>query len=227
MKRVLFLSSVFYFCITIFALPMTQFYESVSDSIEEKSEKELPTFFTLKDKLKYEFDNTHWLNGDNLKTKDLPIPYNIGEVTNSEAYTYSQTDSTAAIYPQLEGLGVLDYFGIPYSDMMYCEKIATCIQKKSIQESDVSVARQFIKYFFETVLNGLPSIESVFYGRPEIVDDTLQMSFRLNFSKAAVRSLLLYNSFPIDKITPGMAFLQLFTSSSASPPRASPIVSAS
>ena len=157
---------------------MTQFYESVSDSIEEKSEKELPTFFTLKDKLKYEFDNTHWLNGDNLKTKDLPIPYNIGEVTNSEAYTYSQTDSTAAIYPQLEGVGILDYFGIPYSDMMYCEKIATCIQKKSIQESDVSMARQFIKYFFETVLNGLPSIESVFYGRPEIVDFADELSIK-------------------------------------------------
>lgn len=183
MKRILFLFAMQLFCAAMFAEPLSQQYETPAAHKESETEKTLPEFFTLKDKLQYEFDNLHWLDGKALKTPKLAIPYNIGETAGEVAYTYAQANAADAIQPELEGLGALDYFGVPYTDMQYCEKLAASIQKKTIDTSAVSAARQFVKYFFETVLNALPPVQSVFYGRPELTDDMLRMQFRLNFSE--------------------------------------------
>lgn len=143
-----------------------------------------PIFFTLKDGLQHKFDNIHWVNGEAIKTKVLQMPYNLDEVPSEKTYAYSQADITGAINPRLEGIGELEYFGVPYDALQYCEKLATSIQAKHIELEEVSIARQFLKYFFEIVLGEVPKLTSVFYGRPEIFDNKLNVNYRLNFSKS-------------------------------------------
>lgn len=169
-----------------YAYPLSSSFENeqvVETEEEVLQENEEPVFFTLKDELQYKFDNIHWVNGDKIKTRVLPMPYNLDKVPSEETYTYAQANITGAINPRLEGIGELDYFGVPYDALQYCEKFAVSIKEKRLTLEEVSLARPFLKYFFEVVLREVPNPTSVFYGRPEIFDNKLNVNYRLNFTK--------------------------------------------
>lgn len=165
--------------IFIFAQPLPQ-----NDKGEvEEVENPIPAFTTLKEKLKYKFDNIYWIKDDSLKTTELAMPYNLGDTKTDASYLYAQANTSDAIVAELEGLGELNYFGVEYDVLQYCEKLSKDIIAKSLPDTDVFSKRQFLKYFFNIALSELPNVTSIFYARPEIYEDKISTSFRLNFSQ--------------------------------------------
>lgn len=185
----------FIFSLLVFANPAT----GLKDSVQK--DQMLDNFNTLKDKLKNEFDNIKWIKNTSLKTQSLPMPYNLEELETNSSYLFASIGETNQIHPELKDLGTLNFFGVEDTALHYCETLSKNIITRQISESEISSERPFLKYFFEYKLLEYPNLPKVFYGRPEVYDNKMDVTFRLNFSHdssrvsyAIVKSVAIYEN---------------------------------
>lgn len=156
--------------------------ESVS-STEILRQSSEPKFFSLKDKLDHRFQNTPWITSKTLLLPENPIPYNAGETEVKKIFTFASADNQGSIHCRLTGLGELNYSGVPYDQILFCENLSASLKAKKLNDDGFVSARPFLKYFFSEKLAEYPAISAVFYGRPESNEEGVSVKFRLNFGQ--------------------------------------------
>ena len=189
MKRKYIFLFLFVLCLLFFSCKRSVDNDVLSSSLDtSESQDTLETSYsTYKEYLEVQFDKTAWTDGTNLLLPDVSMPYNLSSVDTELAYLYSQASVGPLIYGELDGIGELNYAGIPYDILVCCKNISPFIKQKSIDQTLVHSTRIFLQYFFPIVLSEFPEITDVFFGRPELAGDSFTVPFRLNFHSEDAR----------------------------------------
>jgi|GEM_PF-2323328 len=85
----------------------------------------------------------------------------------------SRATGVAAIYPEAEGLGSIEYSGLSPVLESFLRKIADSLQLKDLAPSLCSLDRPFIAPLTVYRLEKLPNIAQVFFSKPETVPSGL------------------------------------------------------
>ena len=99
------------------------------------------------------------------------------------ALTLSKEASVAAIYPEAEGLGPIDYSGLQAGYTSFLDEIATGLRDKTLDPARCSADRPFLSPLTVYKLDRLPDIDQVLYARPEDLGSNLKsIRYRLMVS---------------------------------------------
>ena len=90
------------------------------------------------------------------------------------ALTLSKDSSVAAIYPEAEGLGPIDYSGLQTGYTSFLDGIATGLRDKTVDPARCSADRPFLSPITMYKLENLPDIDQVLYSRPEDLGPNLK-----------------------------------------------------
>jgi hypothetical protein len=90
------------------------------------------------------------------------------------ALTLSNGASVAAIYPEAEGLGPIDYTGVQAGYTAFLDEIATGLRDKTVDPARCSSDRPFLSPISVYKLDKLPDIDQVLYSRPEDLGPNLK-----------------------------------------------------
>ncbi len=93
------------------------------------------------------------------------------------ALRIADDSSVPAIYPEAEGLGTLDFTGVPDGFLRFLDEIGTGFLEKMVDPERCSPDRAFLAPVTAFKLERLPSLTQVLYARPEDLGASL-MSVR-------------------------------------------------
>ena len=96
----------------------------------------------------------------------------------------SRVTGVAAIYPEAEGLGAIEYSGLSLVLEAFLRKIADSLQKKDLAPSLCSLDRPFIAPLTVYRLEKLTNVAQVFFSKPETVPSGLtSIRYRLTVKR--------------------------------------------
>lgn len=139
----------------------------------------LPLFpESLRNQNKTYFDSMNWEELNDLAIPPLPEAYTIQE---SQPVPYADTIDDDRILPSLPQLGILDYQNIPEDVLGFCDSLSDAFSVRSIPEDSFSKQRPFLPHFGHFIIERLPALSHIFYGRPTFKQDgSAQILFRLS-----------------------------------------------
>lgn len=93
-----------------------------------------------------------------------------------------------AIYPEAEGLGLIDYSGLPSGEYQVLDDIASGFMEKTVKTELCSADRPFLSTLSVYKLDKLPEIEQVLYSRAESLGpDLSSIRYRLTVTAGGTR----------------------------------------
>lgn len=136
------------------------------------------------------FSGIEWADESVLDFSVLPTPFSIGSNGVDSAFLYSDTTRDETIFPEAEGLGLLDYTGISSALLTSMQHFSTSIMNKKMSFNTYDKNRPFLPYLFEyrfRNLQGLDKIDYVFFATPTFQGQTRATAkFRFNYMKDGV-----------------------------------------
>jgi hypothetical protein len=101
-------------------------------------------------------------------------------------------DSTVpAVYPEAEGLGILDYSGITESRLRFLDEIGNGFLEKTVDPARCSADRPFLSPVAVFKLERLPSVTQSLYARPEDLGASLlSVRYRLTVTSGTERKFV-------------------------------------
>lgn len=140
---------------------------------------------TLRDRASLHFDMVDWAVDSHIiahvEKQGTILP---GGNETFPVLAASRNTGTAAIYPEAEGLGVIDYTGTGKEQFSFLTKLEYALQKKEIDVSFCSHDRSFLSTLNVFRLKKLPEISSVLFSSPQATEDgTYSVRYRLTVQK--------------------------------------------
>ena len=115
------------------------------------------------------FNSIKWTENSQVEFPTLPSPYSVQANGIDSVYFYADTLREDAIYPEIEGLGVLDYSTTPYPLLESLQSFSSSIIQKKIVDGLATEQRAFLPhlfvYRFENI-KGVEKIDFVFFSPP-------------------------------------------------------------
>ncbi|MGP1437730.1 MAG: hypothetical protein ACTTKH_01510 [Treponema sp.] len=137
------------------------------------------------------FNSIRWTENSQVDFPTLPSPYSVPTPGIDSIYFYADTLKEDAIYPEVEGLGVLDYSNTPYPLLESLQTFSSSIlQKKIINGSSVE-ERTFLPHLFAYRFENMKDIgriDFVFFSPPTFKGAKKATSkFRFNYMRDGKR----------------------------------------
>ena len=137
------------------------------------------------------FNSVKWAESSQIEFPILPSPYSIQANGIDSVYFYADTLREDAIYPELDGLGGLDYSATPYPLLESLQSFSSSIIQKKIMEGLSVEQRSFLPYLFEyrfENMKDIGKIDFVFFSTPIFKGvGRATSNFRFNYIKDGKR----------------------------------------
>lgn len=135
--------------------------------------------------LQQHFSSINWVESSTLDLSKLPTPYEIGYA--NDVFFYADTISEDSIFPQIEGLGILDYTNTSYPLIESMQRFSTSIISKKMASGLNVEERSFLPPLFAYRLKnmkGVEHIDYVFFSTPTFTSENKAVSkFRLSYKR--------------------------------------------
>lgn len=144
---------------------------------------------TVRDRAIRHFGSISWAaNPDMLQVVPL-VPVSVpGGNEVFPALTPTGDSGMPAVYPQIEGIGTIDYEGIDHELLSFFQALARSLKDKKIDDASCVPDRAFLSRITMYRLERIPKPENVFFSRPTDNPDGSQTStFSLMCKKGADR----------------------------------------
>ena len=133
------------------------------------------------------FNAIEWADGTVLDFSVLPTPFSIGSDGVDSTFLYADTTKDDTIFPQVDGLGVLDYSAVSSALLLSMQHFSTSIINKKLSVGTYDKTRPFLPYLFEyrfRNMRGLGKIDYVFFAAPTYSGaDRASAKFRFNYTR--------------------------------------------
>lgn len=133
------------------------------------------------------FNGIEWADGSVLDFSVLPTPFSIGSEGIDSTFLYSDTTKDDTIFPEIDGLGVLDYTASSSALLTSLQRFSTSIINKKLALNTYDKTRPFLPYLFEyrfRNMKGLGKIDYVFFAAPTYSNAShASAKFRLNYER--------------------------------------------
>ena len=133
------------------------------------------------------FNGIEWADGTVLDFSVLPTPFSIGSDGVDASFLYADSTRDDTIFPEVEGLGVLDYTNISSALLVSMHNFSTSILNKKISLNTYDKNRPFLPYLFEyrfRNMRGVGHIDYVFFASPSFTaSDHASTKFRFNYMR--------------------------------------------
>ncbi len=136
-------------------------------SCNHKFGKESKKNNTILEKTNSYFDSINWTESESILAEPMAEPFSLKKITNEEIALYSDTNTSESLFPEIEGLGILDYSGIEASLLTFLSKIGTQIKAKQIDKELCLKEKEFLPFLIDYRLKRLEDISSIYFARPE------------------------------------------------------------
>lgn len=137
------------------------------------------------------FNSLEWAEGGTIDFSSLPSPYSIGAESVDGAFLYADTTKDDTIFPEVEGLGVLDYSSIPANLLDSMQRFSSSIKMKKLKDGTFLGSRAFLPYLFAyrfENMKGLQGIDYVFFSPPTFEGaGHAKAKFRFNYMRDGKR----------------------------------------
>ena len=137
------------------------------------------------------FNSIKWADNSQVNFPSLPSPYSVHANGIDSVYFYADTLREDAIYPELEGLGVLDYSATPYPLLESLQSFSSSIIQKKIVDGLILEKSAFLPYLFEYRFENMKDVDKidvVFFSTPTFkATDKATSNFRFNYIKDGKR----------------------------------------
>ena len=137
------------------------------------------------------FNSIKWTDNSQLEFPVSPSPYSVQGSGIDSVYFYADTLKEDAIYPELEGLGVLDYGATPYLLLESLQSFSSSIIQKKILDGLILEQRPFLSYLFEYRFENLKDVDKIdvaFFSTPTFKATSRATSnFRFNYIRDGKR----------------------------------------
>lgn len=137
------------------------------------------------------FNSIKWTESSQVSFPTLPSPYSVQANGIDSVYFYADTLGEDAIYPEVEGLGVLDYSATPYPLLQSLQSFSSSILQKKIGDGLSAKQRTFLPYLFAyrfENMKGVDKIDYVFFSPPTFKGAGRASSkFRFNYVREGKR----------------------------------------
>ncbi len=122
---------------------------------------------TILNKTNSYFTDIRWTESESILPEPMPEPFSLKELRKTELALYSDTNIQESIFPEMDGLGILDYSGIDSSLLYFFENIGKKIKDKKIDSSICTKQKVFLPYLIDYRLKRIEEIKSIYFSRPE------------------------------------------------------------
>lgn len=115
------------------------------------------------------FNSLQWAEGGTIDFSTLPSPYSIGTDSVDSAFLYSDTTKEDTIFPEIEGLGLLDYSSASYNLIESMRFFSSSIKNKKLKDGSFLSSRAFLPHLFDyrfENMAGVGNIDYVFFSSP-------------------------------------------------------------
>ena len=133
------------------------------------------------------FNSIKWTENSQVNFPVLPSLYPVKANGIDSVYLYADTLGEDAIYPEIDGLGVLDYSATPYPLLESLQNFSFSIAKKKIVEGLSVEQRTFLPYLFEyrfENMRDVDKINEVFFSTPTFKGiGRATSNFRFNYTR--------------------------------------------
>lgn len=137
------------------------------------------------------FNSIKWTESSQVSFPTLPSPYSVQANGIDSVYFYADTLGEDAIYPEVEGLGVLDYSATPYPLLQSLQSFSSSILQKKIGDGLSAKQRTFLPYLFAYRFENMKDvgkIDFVFFSTPTFKGGGRATSnFRFNYTREGKR----------------------------------------
>ena len=145
----------------------------------------LPRAETVRDRASLHFLMSRWsVQPKAIPHAPLPAIEASGGDESFVALRISDDSTVPAIFPEAEGLGILDYSGVPESFLLFLDEIGNGLLSKTVDPARCSADRPFLSPVTVFKLERLPSVTQILYARPEDLGASL-MSVRYRLTVPA------------------------------------------
>jgi hypothetical protein len=136
---------------------------------------------TIRDRATMHFSLENWTVNPELATpSETPAITLPGGDETFPVLSASGNAGLASIYPELEGLGPIDYSGIDAGLIDFLRKVSTDLIAQKVDEARCSSDRPYLGPVNTYRLKKLPVAVSANFGRPEVLEDaSYKARFRL------------------------------------------------
>jgi len=137
------------------------------------------------------FNSLDWAEGGTIDFSTLPSPYSIGAESVDSAFLYSDTTRDDTIFPEVEGLGLLDYSSVPYGLLDSMKSFSASIRERKLKAGSFLSSREFLPHLFAyrfENMKGVDKIDYVFFSPPTFKGAGRASSkFRFNYVREGKR----------------------------------------
>lgn len=141
------------------------------------------------------FNAMNWSQANNVIVPNISEPFTLNETDSNSVFVYADTLKDDSVFPEIEGLGILDYSGIDGSLVNFFNNICLAIKEKKLNSEICTEERPFLPYLFEyrfKRLESVKTIEAVFFARPSFTGK--------NRAKTDIRFNYIQNGKPVYRI---------------------------
>lgn len=147
---------------------------------------------TVRERANLHFLMNQWtVQGESLPHAAIPASELPGGDETFITLKATRAPGMDAIYPEAEGLGVIDYSGLAPSEYQFLDDIAAGFMEKTVNPELCSADRPFLSPLSAYKLDKLPKIEQVLYSRAENLSSELSsVRYRLTVTVAGTRKFV-------------------------------------
>lgn len=147
---------------------------------------------TVRERANIHFAMSRWaIQAAAVPHAELPASKMTGGDEAFAVLTPSRGSSVDAIYPEAEGLGVIDYSGVPQGLLAFLDRITEGLREKTVDSALCAQDRAFLSTITEYKLERLSDIAQVLYSRPETFGANLNsVRYRLTVGSGKARKFV-------------------------------------
>ena len=136
------------------------------------------------------FNGIEWAEGSVLDFSILPTPFSTGSDGIDSIFLYADTIGDDTIFPQIEGLGLLDYTNVPSALLASMQTFSTDIINKKMSLNTYDKNRPFLPYLFEyrfKNMHNVGKVDYVFFSPPVYSEaGHASAKFRFNYIREGI-----------------------------------------
>ena len=136
------------------------------------------------------FNGIEWADGSVLDFSVLPTPFSIGSNGVDSVFLYADTTKDDTIFPQIDGLGILDYSNASSDLLTSMQHFSTSIINKKMAVNTYDKTRSFLPYLFEYRFRNMQNVDKidyVFFATPTYQGTNhATAKFRFNYTRDGV-----------------------------------------
>ncbi len=158
---------------------------------QSKNDKKLND--TILNKSDLYFSAIDWTNSESIISEPMPEPFSVEVIKKDEIALYSDTNIQESLFPEMDGLGTLDYSGIDAPLLTFLSKIGLQIKEKNIKAELCFKEKGFLPFLIDYRIKRLGEIVSVYFSRPEYKANKKAVAkFRCNIKSDSAEKNMIY-----------------------------------